>query len=299
MVHSTVGRRALQGKKEEVSYSRIFSYIGLWFLLVASLFALFVLLLYKPFLQIEHISVTGTHVVHPYDIGTAVQEKLAKKWMYVVPRDSWITLPQKSLNKYIRETFDRVEDVTLSVRNFDTLVIEIVEWQPSFLWCNSPEIATTSQECWFMDRDGHIFSRAPYFSPGVYPMFVTKESSLDETLGAEKIDPAVLAEVLVIYRSLEDRDISIETMSFGEEQDLMFMLASINGVAVNNATLAIERTVPLAEIHQNLDLLFVHDMFRKKFETDPMLLQYIDLRFDGKLLFKFIAEDVIKDESTH
>jgi len=288
MVHSTIDRRTLKGKTEAVSLTRTFSYIGLWVLLFLSISALFILLLYKPFFQIEHIKVNGTQALHAYDVGLVAQTMLAKKRLYVIPRDSWITVPQKSLHRLVLETFDRVQDVSLQVKDFDTLVIDIVEWQPSFLWCNTTQnTEIASQDCWFMDREGNIFSKAPIFSPGVYPMFITEASSLDTTLAEKKIDPLVLEEVLNTYYMLEEKNITIETITFGEQYDVTFTLAKLDGVLVHNVELLVDRTMPNTLLQQNLDLLLSHPTFREKFDVHPETLEYIDVRFDGKLLFKF------------
>ncbi len=286
MVQSKVSRSALRGKqKNNLGYS-IGAYIGVWLFLALSVLVLFILLLHKPFFQVSEIKVRGTHVVHPHDVGIKVQDILSKKKLWLVPLDSWITLPDKKIKKDLYTSFDRIKDVRTSVHNFDTFIIDIDEWEPAFLWCNIDEVELV-RSCWFMDEQGHIFSKAPYFSPGVYPMFVTPASSLDAVLGEKKIDPEILDQVLVIYNMLEDKNSTVETITFGEEMDIVFTLQKLQGTLLEDTELLITRTMSVDILDQNLELLLDHTSFKEKFETNAELLEYIDLRFDGKLLFKF------------
>jgi len=286
MVQSKVSRSALRGKQKNNTEYSIGTWIGVWFFLIALLVALFVLLLYKPFFQISHITVKGTHVLHPHDVGVKVQDILAQKKFWLVPLDSWITLPNKKIKNNLHTNFDRIKDINLSTKNFDQLVITIDEWDPAFLWCNIDETALT-RSCWFMDEQGHIFSKAPYFSPGVYPMFVTPASSLDAVLGEKKIDPDILDQVLAIYNMLESNNSTIETITFGEEMDIVFTLQKLQGVLLKDTELLVTRTMTIDILEENLNLLLRHTTFKDKFDTQADLLQYIDLRFDGKLLFRF------------
>jgi len=286
MVQSKVSRSDLRGKqKNNLGYS-IGAYIGVWLFLALSVLVLFILLLHKPFFQVSEIKVRGTHVVHPHDVGIKVQDILSKKKLWLVPLDSWITLPDKKIKKDLYTSFDRIKDVRTSVHNFDTFIIDIDEWEPAFLWCNIDEVELV-RSCWFMDEQGHIFSKAPYFSPGVYPMFVTPASSLDAVLGEKKIDPEILDQVLVIYNMLEDKNSTVETITFGEEMDIVFTLQKLQGTLLEDTELLITRTMSVDILAQNLELLLDHTSFKEKFETNAELLEYIDLRFDGKLLFKF------------
>ncbi len=286
MVQSKVSRGALRGKQKNNEGYRIGAWIGAWTFLILSLVALFILLLYKPFFQVSNITVKGTHVLHPNDVGIHVQEIIGQKKFWLVPLDSWVTLPNKKIKDNLSTNFDRIRDINMSVRNFDRLIINVEEWEPAFLWCNIDETEST-RSCWFMDEQGHIFSKAPYFSPGVYPMFVTPASSLDAVLGEKKIDPEILDQVLVIYNILEGQESSIETITFGEELDVIFTLQKLQNVLLKNTELLVTRTMSVEMIEANLKLLLEHTAFREKFETQPELLEYIDLRFDGKLLFKF------------
>jgi cell division septal protein FtsQ len=286
MVQSKVSRSALRSKQQKKSDYSIGTWIGAWSFFVAALLALFVLLLYQSFFQISHISVQGTHVVHPHDVGIQAQDILSQKKLWLVPFDSWVTMPNKKIKKHLYEQFDRIKHVDLSVKNFDQLVITIDEWDPAFLWCNIDEVEST-RSCWFMDEQGNIFSKAPYFSPGVYPMFVTPASSLDAVLGEKKIDPEILEQVLAIYMMLESNNSTIETITFGEEMDIVFTLQKLQGTLLDNTELLVTRAMSVDVMSENLELLLGHTTFREKFDAQPELLEYIDLRFDGKLLFRF------------
>lgn len=286
MVQSKVSRSTLRNKKKDTSGNRILTLVGLWLLLITLLGVLFVLLLYKPFFQISSIEVEGTHVIHSHDIGIDVQELVSQKKFWFIPLDSWVTLPNKKIKDDLFQKFDRIQNVDIEVQSFDKLVITIQEWEPAFLWCNIGE-DVTQRECSFMDEMGHVFSKAPYFSPGVYPMFVTPQSSLDAVLGENKIDPDILKQVLVIYSLIEKHNSTIEMVTFGDALDIIFTLQKLNGVPLSRTELRISRSMVPEIIEQNLLLLLKHTSFQEKFFTQPETLEYVDLRFDGKLLFKF------------
>jgi len=293
MLHSKVSRTALRGKQEPVNNRRVFLWVGLWAVLVLGLVMLFVLLMYQPFFQISKISIRGNHVLHSSDIGTEVQNILVQKKLGIIPRDTWVTLPDKKITEHVLGTFGRIKSMNLEVENFDRLVIAVEEWQPAFLWCNLEDQDLGTRNCWFMDEIGNIFSKAPYFSPGVYPMFVTQHNTPDGILGEEKMDPEVLQQVLVIYHQLQEKGVQIETIAFGEQVDISFTIVALGGTTLPKTTLFITRTMPADMIVQNLDLLMGHTSFKEKFATQAQQLEYMDLRFDGKLLFKFTEKTLV------
>lgn len=291
-------RQTVRTKRDEVELrirnrNMMFATLGL----LALVFGLFVLLLYKPFFRFSTIRVVGAESLHTSDIGTEAQQVLREKYIWIIPKASWVTYPRKALRTHITNSFSRIEELSFSTDRFDTLVIKVKEWDPAYLWCGylssteeNVEIAPVPDlpECYYMDEQGIIFSEAPYFSNGVYVMMYTTDPSYHSVgMDDQVLSPELFKRALAIRDVLYTRGLSVSYMVFESHNDVRIGIDYIHGVRIPDALVWVNLDMSDQEIATMFALVLGHTTFNDRFAIQSDDLEYIDLRFSGKILFRF------------
>jgi|GEM_PF-1364486 len=290
-----------------------------WMVLIISFVALFVLLLYTPFVRIQKIVVSPTSTLHPGDLATTIQKSLDYRSLWVIPHATWMTLPRKDVKAQVMETYPRVKDISLGVQDFSRLVADVTEWDPEYLWCGyigyvvntqieedilSEEDVVTADiipienrellsipdtaECLYVDRSGVVFAEAPRFSIGVYDMFYTTDSARkDVTLSERVLDEELFNRIKKLRSAFSEHGVETSYAVLESHDDMRLGIESINGVRVPDAMLRIHMGMLAEDTIELLQLTIVHENFTKRFIENSDALEYIDVRFDGKILFRF------------
>jgi len=104
----------------------------------------------------------GERISHE-EVRSTVADILAQKYFFIIPKSSVVLYPKKDIEATLLERFPRVKEVMFD-RDFPrTLNITLYEYEPHALWCNE-----ATNECYYVDETGFIFSPAPTFSEQVY-----------------------------------------------------------------------------------------------------------------------------------
>ncbi len=261
-------------KKPEKKKGRINWKLILGLFLGAVLIAGFIVLIKLPQWQVQHIEVVGAHVADPGDVTEFVNGELQGRRLFFLPKTSIILVPEHHLEKELKAHFSRFQTVEVSRKNFSTLVITVSEYQGVSLWCSDAE------NCFFMDQNGIAFAPAPVFSGSAYPkVFVGTVQSLPfQAVSVEQekmIDllreklPA-LSIIPTEFHFVSDHQVEVKFNHDGHEASLLFDPTTDTQQALN-ALFSGLRTNPLAT----------------KFHDSSNVLDYIDLRFSNRVVYRF------------
>lgn len=236
---------------------------------------------------INNIEINGTKIIDPEDIEQIIKKNLEGKYFFIFSKSNFLVFPhQKIYNDLIKE-FPRIKNLSITKRGTNTIRIEITERAGSYLYCGAiiPEVKTDiGENCYFVNDDGYIFDKAPYFSGDVYFKYYLSLSGKENSpLGEQMMKEDRFHKVTrfvdgvrsigfdPIYLVIEKDNLEslfIKTNSipheiiFKEEDDL--------GVILGNLKVAMEQKEFSDEINKKYDKL-----------------EYIDLRFKNKVLYKF------------
>ena len=140
-----------------------------WRLGVLAIIFLFLLIIagavlaFGPFLKINRVVVTGTQVVDPQAAGQLAGEILDRPVFLIFPRNHLAWYPAEELTRVLREEFPRILEVKFAADFNHVLTIEVKERTPLLLLC-----AGGQTDCYLVDETGLAYTRAPFFSPGVF-----------------------------------------------------------------------------------------------------------------------------------
>ncbi len=239
-------------------------------------------MLQHPKFQVTNINVIGINVIDEQAISESIQSGLVGKWLWFFPRTSVLLINDKALEKKLKGEFSRIETVSVRRTSLDSLEVNIKEFEAVYLWCETLEVSGQSDDnCYFMDKQGIVYSQAPVFSGTAYPKVFTgvlleelpfqgikindlvQIAELQEKLSIINITP-------VAFRSISDRELQIDFLHNKTTAKLLIDPTIATDTSLEYLFSGI-RTEPLASLFRN----------------DSKKLLYIDVRFSNKVVYKF------------
>ena len=260
--------QALPRKKKKFPWKRV-----LYTFIVLAFISGVVFLIRMPRLQIASITTQGTVVADPLEVSQFVEQNLSGNYLYLFPKRSMLLVPLDSLERSIKQKWPRFKEVSVSRAGLNSLSVEVIEYQGVYLWCKE-------ETCYFMDSEGTVFAPAPYFSGDAYPKLY---GGIQGELAFQPFEPMVIE----VVRELADRLPKIHIAPKGyhlENRSQMRILFTHNG---NEASIIID---PNGDLEKTLEALYTGlrtDPLAGMYRDQTKVLEYIDLRFPSKVVYKF------------
>ncbi len=240
--------------------------------------------------KIKKIEVSGQSAVSGDDILAFAQEKLLGNYFFVYARENSLIFPRRGIEDGLLLKFPRLKSARATANDMNIVLVEVSERKPFALWCG--EIYNREMyelnDCWFIDKTGFVFDRAPSFSQGVYlEVYGTLENvSGDGQFLRSHLPMERFSRVLSFQDGLRVHGIEVLRIFINPQGEY--------GVVVGP--------------HANYrELSGVEIRFKEEQETDALLknllvalpvqlsegatikkkLKYVDLRFGNKVFFGF------------
>ncbi|MBP6879531.1 MAG: hypothetical protein KBF62_03515 [Candidatus Pacebacteria bacterium] len=241
-------------------------------------------------MRIENIEVSGAEVLNSEDIKNFVKEEMNSKFLYVFSKQNYIFFPMNKVESEIMKEFPRIGEVRGGKTNSSTVSFSVVEREEEYLWCGSSAVFgadLANVECYFVDSTGFIFAKAPLFSGSIYFRFFS--SIENEPLGSyvfniEEFKKLVYFIDLVDGIGLDSTTLTLEGAPDVEKNYVIYFKKEYEGRSLPPKVIFKTDFDP-EKIANNLEALFSLQEFLTKFESESGI-EYIDLRFDGKVYYK-------------
>lgn len=235
--------------------------------------------------QFQSVDVFGTTTFSADDVIAFTHEYWKGTHFKSIPKSSTILFSKDNFESELKKKFPVIAVAYITLPEPDKLEIHIQERKPNVTWC------FTDDTCGFVNEQGILYAKAPKFSEGVYVVF---QSQLNDPsykkFGTVVLEPAIMNRFTELFLRLETNEIGLSKIMFYEDGDIGFSIDKLFGVYTNNTSRL------LGTFNQD-DEVFVRDMitglsndaFKKQFIANPKDLDYIDMRFPGKIFYKFIS----------
>lgn len=237
---------------------------------------------------IHSVRVTGTRIINASDIEWSVKDAIAGKYLHLFSKSNILIYPHDSVYEKLLSDFPRISKLSINREGLNTLSITIAERSGSYLYCGAriPEIQSEiGENCYFINNDGYVFDKAPYFSGTVYfKYYIPLPDGVDTPLGAQVLPP----EKFHALARFIDRVIALGfkptylVMNSGDN-----VLYLDHGDADTSPVIMFENEDNLDKILENLSLSMSKSEFADDIHSKYTSLLYIDLRFNNKVLYKF------------
>ncbi len=245
--------------------------------LVALFFILSLVSKIKGF-AIKDVAVSGASVISTDEIKSAVQKDISGNYLHLFSKKNIFIYPKNKIERDLRDNFKRIKNLNVAMGEHSTLDIKLTEQNQEFLWC------ADAIKCYFLNKDGLIFSEAPFFSGDVYFKFFTTLSSADAAhpIGAKVFSPETMAGISDLINSLPA--IGLKSISLSSDLPGSFAIAL---AGANSPKLLIKEKSDFTKIYNNLSSALNTEPLKTKIKENYASLKYIDLRFENKVYYKF------------
>ncbi len=265
-------------------YVRMFFVLLLFICLcVAGIIAI----LHSSRFQFNEIRVFGVNTFPVSEIKQYTHDYMTGYYLKVIPKSSTVLFSKDKFERNLKQQFPIIQIAYTTFPKPDSIDIHIQEKIPVAVWC------FTDHVCEFIDQHGIVYAHAPQFSEGVYPIFQSvKESTSENTIGKQIIDPVIMNRFATLFNKLQSNDIKISNVMFYEDGDIGFAIEKLfDRYPSNNArllgTFNQDDEVFLRDIVTGL----THQAFKSQYTLNPKDLDYIDMRFAGKIFYKFKSKN--------
>ena len=247
----------------------------------------------NPNIVINNIVVTGNQIINAQDIEARVKDKLNGKYLYLFTKANSLIYPHQAIYEDLMTSLPRIKTLSVYRDNWKTLHIEITERLGSYLYCGAqiPEIVTdVGENCYFINNDGYIFDKAPYFSGNVYFKYyvqILDENNIpiENPLMKYVFDTDrfhKIARFIDGITSIGFKPIYIEIKPDGT--NTIYLSHNIND---SIPTIIFKNENDLDIILSNLVAAMNKSEFADEVNSKYTKLQYIDLSFTNKVIYKF------------
>ncbi|MFA5841936.1 MAG: hypothetical protein WC835_03195 [Candidatus Paceibacterota bacterium] len=240
--------------------------------------------LHRPEVNISKVEVNGAAVLKPALIENAILDELVGKYFYLVPKSSYFFYPKNLILSKLRDSFKRIENISLEHKGFTGLVVNISERRERYLWCGPDLILELEpgNECYFIDSGGYVFSGAPFYSGNLFLEFYGPLSSGDNAspVGGVVLPEDWFGKIISFRNALLSSGFEVIKILSKEDGDYELFLLGGGKILVSSKN----------DLDKNIEYLkpaLLTEPLRTKLEIERGNLDYLDLRFGNKVFYRF------------
>ena len=222
---------------------------------------------FASLVQIKKIHIYGAESIKREEIEDLVWEGVDQKILLFPTKSIFFTNNQK-IEENLSKKFPKISQVNLKRQIPDSVVIEMKERKPLYVFCKD------SGPCFYLDERGVIFEEI--FPDAISLLRIKDMRNLEVKLGSKVAEDQLLNGIKTIESKLKEKtELSPQEIILFEEK--MEVQTSQNFLIYFNPKEDIEKQV------QKLILTFENEIPQEKREN----LDYIDLRFGDKVYYKY------------
>ena len=267
---------------------KIFAIKAVMVFLLLICFVLFLSWLSKiSSLQVENIEVSGNLTVLKDEIIGSVKTETSAKYFMLFSKNSVFLYPKKSIEKKLLDDFKKIDKLSIKSKGFKTLIINITERKPNSLWCFSESEDgnvrknENSGSCYFLDKEGVVFSEAPDFSGGgAFLRYYGLLDGAEQPVGRIYLPGGKFKEVSRFVSSLEN--LGISPAGFRAESENNYEIYLKNGVKI-----IFDDKQPFDKTLENIESILSEVDFKGDYSANNHpKINYVDMRFGNKIFYK-------------
>lgn len=222
--------------------------------------------------QFNNVSLSGNASISSDEILHSVDMYLTERVLWFFPRSNVFLFHPSALEAHIRKEFPRVAEASVSRSYSRELTLRISERSPWGLYCK-----TDSIDCFYIAEDGVLTAEAPHLTgSAVFRIRDYRARSAFFLLGDTAINESDAAYIQQLVGFLMHQyNVSVREIALGRVFEDQTELITKEGWWV----LFDERTNK-ERAFENLSLVLSQQI------TDRADLEYVDIRFEGKVFYK-------------
>lgn len=251
-------------------------------------------LLAQPLWPITQVEVVGNKKLVANELHQLVQKNFFDRdYFFIFPANNYFYLSTRQVAQSLLTHFPNLEKVSVEKNFSGVLRVVVVERQARALWCFISPV-TNEDDCYLLDRRGLAYERFISLS-GLLPEL--RGGVIEPSLKQAVISPADLTQVLSLYQQVPklmtkslptEAGWSVNRAEFLPAGDLALIL---DDGQRHDYRLLLSYRRPVAESLSALQIALTTDDFLEEFKLRHQELSYLDLRFPGKVFYRFRGDE--------
>ncbi len=277
----------LQASRERDRHKRqgaVFIGVGLIILIVG----VFLILLNLSFLRVNNVKIIGQTSADPDTIKEFVNKQLTGRYLGLVPKSSIFFVTKSVLVNGVSREFPGLAKVSITWPDLNTLAILIVDRESKVLWCVDGE---KDKSCYYLSPEGLAYQEAPSFSDALFIELHTKQPL--KKIGEKVIDPKTLIRTTAFLNFMKS-SMTLWPKSglllsraevYSQNDFIAFLFDPANPAWQAQVLFNVDRGANnlITDFHSVLK----NDKFQSDWKAGNGGLNYLDLRFPGKVFYRF------------
>ena len=221
-------------------------------------------------LKIQTIIVSGNAAVSSDDVLKIANRDMDGRYAYLFAKSNSIIFPRFKIKSDLLKEIKTIKDLDINWDDWQRISLKITERKPHSVWCGN-DINISNNQCYFVDKDGLLYSEAPTFSGSMFVKDYGYVSSSTGTIGQYYLKLGSYNKIFSLIDLLDQKNIKVISVYF-DGSDYKFNLEG-GPVVIFNDKNGFEQSFSnlfSAIDTKNLDLVSGVDK-----------INYIDLRFDN------------------
>ena len=215
------------------------------------------------------ITVTGDTVTEESVLKEKIDDVVDKNWLFLFKRNNLLFFPAGKVKTDLSKEFPRIKEINISFNGLKKIEVAIYEHRGDFLWCRS------ESECFLIENSGFIYAQAPYLSGNAFFRFFGGDLSVGDFF----LEPKEFVRVVDLRNKLETLDLKLS--SFNHDGD------NYEFVLSNGAKILMVKDSDFNAAFNNLASAASAEPLDKKLKEELGNLEYLDLRFPNRVVYKF------------
>ncbi|MFH0969051.1 MAG: FtsQ-type POTRA domain-containing protein [Patescibacteria group bacterium] len=269
-------RRSFFEKKEKERNNPVFLRIVSKMLRTVFLALVGYVLFFSPFLEIKEISVKGISELNYGDVLQKAVGISKEKYLRLIPKNNLIIFPSNKAEREILNSFKKISSVEVKKVFPDRIEVAVVERKSLLIWCSAGP-------CYVIDENGYAYNNADFESEEI------KQNNL-LTIIDDSAKPVILGEKVLnknyidfVSDSGDELNKELGMKITGEYRTKSRIAEEIRIKAEEGFEIFFSTSLPMSGSMQTLKTFLEKEMAGK----DKSKLEYIDLRAENKVYYKF------------
>ena len=272
-------RRTRQRKKKRILLILILC-------LIVIIGAIVALSRYREF-RIVDVTVVGSKVLPPDDIQARAQSHITGYYAWIIPKNSALFYPRRKIESDLYSLYSRIADVRIERDGLQRMQIEITEYDGVYLWCGFEY--DPSAPCYFVDENGLVFDEAPFYSGTLFFKFFG--SPLLANQSGVLRNPILSSEEFTVVMgfkyALEELGLAPVAFEISGSRYVYY----VDSAGDHYTKIILQGTNDIAHNAENLSSAIQTEPLARLVREGLGTVEYIDLRFPNKVLFKEIGKN--------
>lgn len=264
-----MAKKDILASSKKIRRKRYFLKFLISFFFLLSLVFIFSGLSHLQYFRVNNISVHGDYTIDNEDIISNISDSISARRYFLFPEDNIFVVPKEKIISGLLAGFSRIKSASLA-RNFpSTLEVYISERKPSSLSCEE-------RDCFFIDQEGFVFEKSPFFSGSIYTVFRDKRDGIRGRGEFFQILPKEdFGKIMDFLKSLDDEGIKMAEVILKKEGSYEFY--------------TIEGWYIIASKSNNFKNVFnnLKTALEEEIKEERSDLEYMDMRLEDKIFYKY------------